>query len=144
MSLTKLIARANRFLRNVDEEVHLTVVVGLLEVAVRADTLEARLPNEAADIAFPQREHVQRVVAAVGERVLEAGQPVVDVLRFRCHLIAAVVVLVLRREAVIEYLVVVSLVENEKSVVAQRCVELRERLATILLVMQMRERVAEA
>ena len=44
----------------------------------------------------------------------------------------------------IEHLVVISLVENQNSVVPQRGVELGKSLATILLGVQMRERVAEA
>src|SRR6478609_3823958 len=106
--MTSRAARTHGFLRNVDEEVHLALPVQLLEVAVRAHLLEARISNELPDIAFPQWKHVQRVVTPVGERVLEAGQAVVDVFRLRSDLIAAVVVRVLRREAVIEHGVVLA------------------------------------
>ena len=127
-----------------DEEVGLVVVVGLLKVAIRAHAVEARLMHQTPDIVFPQRKHVQRVFAPVRECVFEARQSVVNVLGLCRDLIAAVVVLVLRREAVIEHLVVISLVENQNSVVPQRRVELGKSLTTILLGVQMRERVAEA
>ena len=70
---------------------------------------------------------------ASGKVYLKRARPVVEVLRLRRDPIAAVVVPVPRREAVIEHLVVISLVEDQNSVVAQRRVELGQGLTTVLL-----------
>src|SRR6478672_418211 len=78
-----LAVRAQRLLRNVDEEVRRLLLIGLLEVAVGAHTLETRLPQQPPDAAFSQREHVQRVFAPIRERVFESRQAIVEVLRLR-------------------------------------------------------------
>src|SRR5690606_9280784 len=91
-----------------------------------------------------EREHVQVEYRAVGEAVAEPREGLVDVLRSGRDVLAAIVVLVRRLHLLIEDRVVIALIENQQPLVTQRRVVLGERLTTIVLVVEMGERVAEA
>jgi hypothetical protein len=121
-------------LGDVDEEVRIGFLVGLLEVAVRLDGCEAGLADQLPRVVLAKREHVESELGAVRERVQEAGEALVDVLRFCADVVSAVVVLVLRREAVIQDRVVIALVEDEDAVVLQCGIELGEGAPAVLLV----------
>ena len=131
-------------LRDVNEEVRLGLLIRLLEVAVGLHAWESRFSQEFARVVLPQRKHVQVVRGAIWERVLKARQPVVDVLGLGDDVVAAVVVRVLRLEAVIEDAVVVALVDDQHAIVFERGIELRQRSPAVLLFEEVGERVSEA
>ena len=143
--LGQFIVRSVGLLRDMDPEVGALGPVGLLEVAVRIDLLEPDLTHEPAHVVLAQREHVEVVHrTVVVERVPETGEPVVDVLGLRGDGVAAVEELVLRREPVVEDLVVVALIEDQDAVVLEHRVELGQRLAAVPFVEQVGERVPQA
>jgi hypothetical protein len=132
------------FLGHVDEEVRLVLGIGVLEVAIGAHALEAGLLEQAAHVVLADRAQVERETGAVLEGVFEAHQRIVDMLGLGRHLVAAVVVLVLAAEALVEDRVVVALVDDQDAVVLERGVELGQRAAPVGLVVQMGEGIAEA
>ena len=103
-------------LGDVDEEVRVGFLVGLLEIAVGLYRGEAGLADQLAGVVLAQWEHVQPEVRSVRERVPEARESFVDMFRLGDHIVPDVVVLVLRRETVIENRVVVALVEDQDPV----------------------------
>ena len=77
---------------------------------------------------------LSRIDGAVGEFVAEAREPIVHVLGSRRDLVAAVVELVLALVTVIEDRVVVALIDDQEPIVAECCVELGERTASIAFI----------
>ncbi len=115
-----------------------------MKVPVCLHRLEPRLEKQPPHVRLANRTHVQRVLVSVREGVLEPHQPLVDMFRLRGDPIAAVVKAMFRRVAPVQHGVVVALVDYENAVVLECRVELRERAAPVMFLMQVCERIAEA
>src|SRR5690606_29808948 len=141
--LHQLLVSSVGLLRYMDEEVRLVVGVGLLEIAVGLDALEADFPHQPAHVILPKWIHVQVVVRPVWERVAEPCQPLVDVHGLGGDILAAVVVGVLAGIATVQDCVVVPLVDDQDAVMLEHRVELGQRLAPVAFREQVGEGVAQ-
>jgi hypothetical protein len=54
-------------LRNMNEEIGIVLLIGLLEVSIGLDLLEAAIFQEASHIGLAEREHVEMKLGAVGK-----------------------------------------------------------------------------
>ena len=126
-----------------DEEIRFVVLELRLEITIGMDPLETDLHHQLAGVVLPEWVHVEMESGAILEVVGEAGQSVVDMLRLDADVIAAIVVDVLARVAVVQDGVVVALVEDQEAVVIENGVKLSQGLAPILFLEQVGEGVAE-
>jgi len=117
-------ALLRRLLSHVDEEAGVVLVEVLLEIPVGLHGLESGLIHEVPDVILADGAHVQIVIGVVGESVGKPGQPFIQLLRLRAHVLATVGVLVLALESLVQHAVVVALVQDQTpfiSRVALRC-----------------------
>ena len=116
--------------------------MALLVVAEGVDPLKSNLTHQASYIAVTQRKHVQVVSTSVTERIAEASQSVVDMFRSNLNILAAVHVAFAALGVALQQAVVISVVQDQNSVVLQHGVVLRQSFASILFAEEVCEGIA--